>query len=382
MSTAFRCEVYDKAFQRQGVVGNPIAVTIIPKHMAPGMATIAMPADHRMVGALLQPGARMWFKDFESREHLMSGWVANFRISGPERRSRVEFDIIDDLVILQRILGWVVPTAPITGQGTAGTNWTLNDDAETVLKTALQLNGVDRLGLPIDIPASLGRGATVKAKLRFQSLYDRLIPVEDGAGIINSGIGIGMQQNPDAPGLRFNVWEPKTITKVLNERSGIVKSWQVNGRNATITRAVASGAGEGTLRLHRAAADAALEAAFGWKFEAYRDARDSDDPDVMYERIEETLQEGAATSGMSVELSETANFIARPGKIWIGDTLSLKLAGNTVTEQLQEVTLSSTASEGKVTRPRIGDYNDNPDVKMAKLVRNIGRRIRIRNADT
>lgn len=383
MSTpAFRCEVYDKAFQRQGVVGNPISVTIIPVDMAPGMATIAMPADHRMVGPLLEPGARMWFKDFETREHLMSGWVTNFRISGPERRSRIEFDIMDDFIILQRILGWVVPTAAITGQGTAGTNWTLNDDAETVLKTALQVNGVDRLGLPIDIPASLGRGAAVKGKLRFQTLYDRLIPVEDGAGIIDSGIAVGIQQNPDAPGLRVNVWEPQTITKVLNERSGIVQDWQVNGRNATITRAVAGGQGEGQLRLFREQADAALETAFGWKFEAFRDARDTDDPDVMYERIAETLKEGAAVSGMSVTLSETANFIARPGKIWIGDTVSMKLAGKTVTEKLREVTLSSTASEGKVTRPRIGDYNDNPDVKMAKLVRNIGRWIRIRNADT
>lgn len=382
MSTAFRCEVYNKAFQRQGVVGNPISVTIIPKDFAPGMATIAMPADHRMVGPLLEPGARMWFKDFDSRDHLMSGWVANFRITGPERRSRVEFDIIDDLVVIQRILGWVVPTAPITGQGTAGTNWTLNDDAETVLKTALQVNGVDRLGLPIDIPPSLGRGAVVKGKLRFQSLYDRLIPVEDGAGIVNSGIAIGMQQNPDAPGLRFNVWEPRTITKVLNERSGIVQNWSVNGRNATITRGVAGGQGEGTLRLFREQADAALEAAFGWKFEAFRDARDTNDPDVMYERIAETLTEGAAVSGMNVTLSETANFVARPGKIWIGDTVSMKLAGRTVTERLQEVTLSSTASEGKITRPRIGDYSDNPDVKLAKLVRNIGRAIRIRNADT
>lgn len=382
MSTAFRCEVYNKSFQRVGLVGNPISVTIIPKRMMPGITTIAMPADHRMVGPLLDPGARMWFKDFDTRDHLMSGWVANFRINGPERRSIIEFDVIDDFVILQRILGWVVPTAAITGQGTAGTNWTLNDDAETVLKTALQVNGVDRLGLPIDIPTSLGRGATVKGKLRFQSLFDRLIPVEDGAGIIDAGIEIGVQQNPDAPGLRLNVWEPRTITKVLNERSGIVQSWAVNGRNATITRAVAGGQGEGTLRLYREQADTALEAAFGWKFEAFRDARDSNDPDVMYERIAETLKEGAATSGLSVTLSETDNFIARPGKIWIGDTVSMKLAGRTITERLEEVTLSSTASGGKETRPRVGGWNDDPDVKLAKIVRNMARRLRIFNADT
>jgi hypothetical protein len=382
VSTAFRCEVYNKSFQRVGLVGDPITVTIIPKRWMPGMATIRMPATHRMVGPLLDDGARMWFKDFETDQHLMSGWVTNFRITGPERKATVEFDIMDDFVIMQRILGWVVPTAPITGQGTAGTNWELNDDAETVLKTALKVNGVDRLGLPISIPASLGRGAVVKGKLRFQSLYDRLVPVEDGAGIIDSGIEAGIQQNPDAPGLLLNVWEPRTITQPLTEESGVVRSWSSSGRSATITRGVAGGQGEGQLRLFRAQADTALEAALGWKFEAFRDARDTDDPDVMYERIAETLKEGAAVSGLSVELSETKNFIARPDKLWTGDTVSMRLAGRTITDKLQEVTLSSTASEGKVTRSRVGDWNDDPDVKMGKIVRNIGRWLRIRNADT
>ena len=382
VSTAFRVEVYDKFFARKGLIGDPISVTITPKHMAPGVATVAVAANHRMVPVLLQKGARIWLKDFSTRQHLMSGWVSTFRISGPEKRAVVEFDIMDDFVILQRILGWVVPTAAITGQGTAGTNWTMTDDAETVLKTAVDLNGVDRLGLPIDIPTSLGRGATVKARLRFQTLYDRLIPIEDGAGIIDSGIGVGVQQNPDAPGLRLNVWEPRVITQELNENSGVVKSWGVNGRSATISRGVAGGQGEAQLRLFREKADAALETALGWKFEAFRDARDTDDPTTMYERIDETLKEGAAVSGMNVELSETANFVARPGKIWVGDTVSMKLAGQVITDRLQEVTLSSTASEGKVTRPRIGTWSDNPDVKLAKIVQRIARGLRIANSDT
>jgi hypothetical protein len=379
---AFRCEVYDKAFQRIGFVGAPISATIIPKRWAPGTATVVVPADHQMVGPLLEPGARMWLKDFETRQHLMSGWVTGFRISGPERRARVEFDLMDDFVILQRILGWVVPDAPITGQGTAGTNWTMNGPAEDVLIAALQENAVERLGLPLALPTPEGRGAAVKARLRFNTLYDRLVPVEDGAGLIDSGIEVGVQQNPDAPGLLLTVREPRTITKILNERSGVVREWSVNGRNATVTRAVAGGQGEGQLRLFREKADEALEAAFGWKFEAFRDARDSDDPDVMYERIDETLKEGAAVSGMSVELSETANFIARPDKLWTGDILTMRLAGHTVTDKLAEVTLSSTRSGGFTTRPRIGEYTDNPDAKLAKIVRGIGRRLRLQNSDT
>lgn len=380
MSTpAFRCEVYDKNFALKGTVGNPISVTIIPKHMTPGMTTIVVPGDQARVADLIQPGARMWFKDYQTGDHLMSGWVARYRVRGPRNRSQIEFDIIDDLIVFQRILGWVVPTGAITEQGTAGTNWTMTGPAETVLKAALQQNGVDRLGLPISIPASQGRGSTVKGKLRFQSLYDRLIPVEDGAGIINSGIGIGMQQNPNAPGLLFNVWTPRTIPQVLTEDSSVVTNWSMNHQNATMTRGVAGGAGEAQLRLLREKVDAALEASLGWKMEQFRDARDTDDPNVMYERIDETLLENAARSGLSVELSEAKNFVARPGKIWIGDQVTMGLAGQLITDRLHEVTLSWTASEGKVTRPRIGDWSDDPDRKLARIVRNITRKLRISN---
>jgi hypothetical protein len=378
---AFRVEVYDRNFDFKGFIGNPLFVTVIPKRMMPGMTTVSVPADHRLVPTLLEEGARMWIKDWDTGDHLMSGWVDNVRIQGPSKRATVEFDVVDDFVIFQYILGWVVPDNDIDEQNTAGTNWTLNDDAETVLLTALQENGVERLGLPIDVPESQGRGAQVKGRLRFQSLYDRLIPVEDGAGIIEAGIEVGVQQNPDAPGLKVNVWEPREITKVITEESGILDSYRLTRRRATISRAVAGGQGEGILRLLREKADTDLEALLGWKFEAFRDARDSDDPTVMYERIDETLKEGAAVSGMSLELSETANFIARPGKLWIGDKVSIRVRGVTFTERLQEVTISSTAGGGKVTRSRIGDYNDDPDTRIAKLVRSIGRRLRVRNAD-
>ncbi len=377
----FRCEVYDKAFAPVGPVGKPISVTIIPRHMMPGMTTIVLPGDHPRVADLIEPGARMWFRDRKTDQHLMSGWVTRFRVTGPARRSQVSFDIIDDAIIFQRILGWVRPDQPISSQGGAGTNWTMTDNAETVFKAALQQNGVDRLGLPIEIPADEGRGAVVKARLRFQSLYDRLIPVEDGAGIINSGICLGMQQNPEAPGLLLNTWEPRVITKILNESSGIVREWGMTHDNASMTRGVAGGEGEGELRLLREKVDSALEAAFGWKFEAFRDARDTNDPDTMYERIDESLAENAAKSGLTIELSETANFMASPDKLWVGDQVRMGLGDLLVEDRLEEVTLSSTATGGYVSRSRVGDRSDDPDRKLAKMIRAVTRKLRVADSD-
>lgn len=377
----FRIEVYDKNFAMRGLVGNPIFATVIPKWMSPGMATIAIPATHPRIADLLQPGARMWFKTGDTREHLLSGWVARYRVSGPERQAVFEFDVVDDFIITQRVLGWVVPSAPITGQGSAGTNWELTGPAETVFLNALKVNAVDRLGLPIQIPTTAGRGLATKARLRFQTLYDRLIPVEDGAGIINSGIGIGIRQRDDAPGLTVDIWEPRTIAQPINERSGVVQSWSVSQEGPTATRGVAGGQGEGQLRLFRERVDSALEAAFGWKMEVFRDARDTNDPTTMYARLDETLAEASGTSGMSVEFSQTDNFVVRPGKIWVGDQVTMSVAGVTVTERLQEATLSSTASEGFVTRPRIGDKSDDPDRKLGTLVNRIARSIRSRNTE-
>lgn len=376
-------EVYDKTFKQLGTVGAFGFCTVIVKWMAPGLATIEIPAGHRRVPDLVQIGARMRFLNSEGK-HLLSGFVARYRISGPsESRATIEFDVVDDFIILQRILGWVVPGGAITAQGTAGTNWELEGSAETVMKEALRLNGVERLGLPILIPPTLGRGATVKARLRFQTLFDRLIPVEDGAGIINSGIGLGVKQRTDGvAGLELETWVPKTVPQTINQDSGIIKSWAVDHENATATRGVAGGQGEGQLRLFRERVDAALEASLGWKFEVYRDARDSDDPTVMYERLDETLAESSGRNGMSVEFMQTKNFMVAPGKLWVGDQLTLSVAGIQVTERLQEATLSWTAKEGFVTRPRIGDKSDDPDKILGTIINRIARSIRNRNSET
>lgn len=380
MAAPFRVEVYDKNFAMRGVVGNPIFVTVIPKWMSPGMATVAVSANHPRVADLLEVGARMWIKTPDG-EHLLSGWVARWRLEGPVNRSIVEFDVIDDLVVTQRVLGWVVPGAAITAQGTAGTNWELTGPAETVFLNALKVNAVDRLGLPIQIPATGGRGLATKVRLRFQTLYDRLIPVEDGAGIIESGIGIRIRQRDDAPGLTVEIWEPRTLPQKLTERSGVVRAWSVNRENPTATRGVAGGQGEGQLRLFRERVDAALEASMGWKMEVFRDARDTDDPTTMYTRLDETLAEASGRSGMAVEFSQTKHFTVAPGGLWIGDQVTMSLGGVEVTERLQEATLSWTASEGYVTRPRIGDKSDSPDQKLASLVSRIARAIRNRNSE-
>lgn len=378
MAIPLRLELFDKAFARQGPVDGPRHITVTKRHMVPGLGQFAVRSDHPRIGALLTKGARVvvWNEDGEQE---MSGRVARFRGDGPERRSITEFDIVDDLITLQRVLGWVIPSAAISAQGAAGTNWTMEAPAETVLKAALQQNAVDRLGLPIQIPTDEGRGATVKARLRFQTLHDRLILVEDGAGIIDSGIGIALRQRTDGvAGLRLDVWEPETHAQVLNERSGVVEKWGYAHQWATATRGVAGGQGEGTLRSFRAKADTALEAEMGWKDEFFRDARDTSVESELYERLDETLKENGERTGLSVTFSDAPAF----RRYQVGDTVTLAVGGVEVVDRLNEVTLSLTASGGFQRRPRVGDRSDDADTVLARAVQKMARALRNQRSET
>lgn len=372
MAMPLRLEAFDKAFARKGPVDGPRHVTVTKRHVVPGLTTFAVRANHWRIGDLVTRGARVVVWN-EAGEQEASGNVLRWRVTGPERRAIIEFDVSDDKAKLQTILGWVIPANAITAQGAAGTNWTATGPAETVLKSALQANAVDRLGLPIQIPTDEGRGATVTARLRFQTLYDRLMLVEDGAGIIDAGIGIALRQRTDGtPGLRLDVWEPTVHTQVLNERSGVVQEWGYAHQWASLTRGVGGGQGEGTLRSFRALADTALETELGWKHEFFRDARDTAVEAEIYTRIEETLAENNDRTGLSVTFSDAPAF----QNYQPGDTVPVALGGIEFSERLNEVTLSLTADGGFQKRPRIGERSDDPDTKLATIVQKIMRSIR------
>lgn len=245
--------------------------------------------------------------------------------------------------------------------------------AESVLKQAVLLNAVNRLGLPLTIAPDLGRGAEVTAKLRFQSLWERLMPVTDGAGI---GELLGVTVRHVGNGLVLDVFEPKTYNKPIDVTSGIIKEWSWTRTAAQATRAVAGGQGEGTLRIYREKAIAELEALLNWKMESFRDARDTDDPTLIYKRIDETLAEGAEKAGLALTLSETKNF-AYGKNFSIGDRLTVNIGTGQMVERLEEATLSWTKEGGFISRPRFGEKNDDPNAQTLGLIRKIARSLMI-----
>lgn len=382
MRAPLRVELFSKDFRKLGSIGAPKSVTVEEAEL-PAVSTfsVAVRRDERLLSLLMEPdsGRRLWVRD-ENGSHVDSGMIAS--CSASSRNGYIDVHCRSDSNLFGDVLGWVVPTAPITGQGTAGENWELEDAAETVLKTALQLNAVDRLGWPLEIAPDLGRGATIKAKLRFHNLRDRLWPAVDGAGFSESGLVAFIRQS-GTEGLVMDVRERKVYPRVLSDRDGAVKSWDWNGQTSTKTDVVIGGQGEGIFRSLRTKNDPARAAALGIRLEAWRDARDvelGDDPG-LYARGQETLDDTGYKNGLRVEFGETKTF--RYGRnVQLGDILTFEVipGGAQITDRLTAATWSWTSESGFRILPKIGDVADDADTiytrAIAKLARTLDRETR------
>lgn len=375
-SRPLKVGVYDRDFEWVRQVPAPSQVTVTPRFNGVGTAEFTVPARNPAVPALLTPGARVVLEldtEWDSPQgapawhQLMSGPVRLHTAQGPERRATYTFRVEDDLRLLHRVLGWPVPSAPLADQSAAAYH-TVTDPAETVLKTFVSANAVDRLGLPVVVAPDLGRGATITVSMRMHPLADRLLPAVEQAGL-----GITVRQTGTS--LEVDVFEPAPYARPLSEASGALRDWQLSAAGPDTTRVVVGGAGEGTDRIFQQVTAPALEVEWGDVVETFRDARDTDDGAVMDARGREVLAAGAPTSGFSVTLADTPGL--RYGRDFtVGSLVTVDVAGTPVTDVLRQVVLTWTPRMGLRSRPAIGERRDDPDYALARLLTGINRTIR------
>lgn len=362
----FTVEVYDQAFVRRGWVGDPVELAVTVRHNARGTASLTVTADHPRLTDLTAPGARLVIR-YDGR-FLMSGRVRLRSGQGPALAGQVTLAVVDDLRVLWEALGWPVPTAGITQQGTAAYD-TRTGPAESVLKAYVSANLVGRLGRPLTVAPDLGRGATITASLRMHPLADRLLPMVDAAGI-----GVTVRQ--EGAGLLLDCYTPSLHPRTLSEQSGVVQSWSWSSADPEATRVVGGGQGEGTLRTFRQIVDVARESEWADVVEVFRDARDAATTALLDERVQEALAEGAPTAGLSVSLAETATF--RYGRaVTRGDRVRMDVGPGVVVEDvLREATLGLTRVDGLTVTPVIGQRSDDPSMTLARAVGALGRAVR------
>lgn len=356
----FKLTVYNAAFQRQGWVGDPVRLEVVARHNGVGSLGLTVRNNSPKVALLMPPGTRV-VCEYEGN-HLLSGPI---RTRAGGSNGEITFTVQDDFRLFNRILGWPSPTSSLstTALGTQPAEYhTVTGPAENVAKAFVRANAVTRLGEPVTVEADGGRGDTITVSMRFHPLYDRLFPAVDGAGV-----GLSVKQS--GSGLYVSAYAPAVYPKTLSEASGVVQEWGWTNSAPEATRGVVGGQGEATARQFLRFTKTALETEWGEKVEVFRDARDTGSLSVYSERANETLDETAEKSGLSVRFSETMNFRYGQG-FKLGDEITLQVGPNlTITDLLREVKMTWTQKDGLVTEPLLGEVQDDPDVALAKAIR-------------
>lgn len=359
----FLIKVYDKNFNFKAFVGNPISLVVTPRFNQTGTATLVVDLEHQAAPYLLEDGARLVI--FLRGQQLMSGKIHRRSAEGPSIDGTLTVYLRDDFRLLHQVLGWPVPSADITAQGTSEYA-TYVGNAETIAKSVIDANIRLRLGMPVAMATNQNRGATVPdgVKFRFHPLYEQLFPA-----IETAGIGITMRQGADGTGyILCDVFVPPVFGYTLTEDSGLISSWSWTDEDPSATRVVAGGSGEGTARIFRRAVNTTVETAHRDVVEDFQDARDADTAALVQTRATEALAEGESKAGFAVQLSESANFQYGKNGLVVGAKVTISIGAVTRTDILREVTLSYTRDNGLVTTPVVGDIRDSPDRTIANFL--------------
>jgi hypothetical protein len=369
-SSPFRIRAYGKDFASLGLLGDPQAVTVYPRHNQQPTAQVVVRSDHQLAGKLLTEGCRLVI-DYHGRQ-IVSGPVDQMSGDGSVNGA-LTLQVRDDWSLLTDVLGWPVPSAAISAQNTSAYD-TRTGPAETVVKGFVQA-AVTRLGLPVTVAPDLGRGQTITVSMRMHALLDRLMPLIDQASI-----GVTVRQNGTS-GLVVDCYEPAWYPQTLSPHSGVVVDWEWSRSAPKATRAVVGGQGDGTARVFRQRIDTTAESLWGMKREVFVDASDAATSALLDARGDAAIAEGAATAGLKLMLAETDSF--RYGdQLRVGDLVTTKLVpgADPITDVLREAVISWSADEGLSATPVVGDRTDDPDKTFARAVASLARAVRIDRA--
>lgn len=361
MENPFKILVYDKDLVFRGYVGDPVSLTATPRWNAIGTATLVVDINHRLLDVLTADGARLVIQ--KDGLFLMSGKIYQREGLGPSTSGSLTLSLRSDYRLLSQILAWPVPTAALTAQ--TSEYYTATGSAESIVKNVVTANMITRLGMNVTCAADQNRGSVITDGItfRFHPLAERLFPT-----IEEAGIGITFEQQGAV--IVCDVIVPPVYGMVLTEESGALTSWSWTSTDPTATRVVAGGQGEGITRAFSSIADTVLEGNHNDIVEVFRDSRESSNgtSTALGSRADETLKEGAPTSGFVISLAETETFRYGRNGLVVGAMVTISVAGVTRTDLLREVTMTYTHADGIVVTPVIGEIQNNPDRTIAKFL--------------
>lgn len=357
----FTISVYDKLFRRQGWVGDPLAVTVTPRHNAVGTLEFSLPVDHRRLPDLAAEGSRVTV-DYGGIQ-VFSGYVETVRGRRSEGISEATVTANDDLELLWQVLAYPVPGNPVETQ--SGQQDTRTGTAEAVVKGFVQAN-VTRLIQPVRVVADRGRGSTATVGMRMIPLADKLIDTANAGGI-----GLTVRQVNGT--LTFDCYIPRVYPRPLTEGGGTVLEWEWSRTGPQATRAVIGGPNAGTSREFKGTNDAARETLYRRTIETFVDGNSETTTPGLIAAGDAAVRDASPKNGLSLQLTETSQFKYGVDGVLVGDVVTVGIGPSTFQEVVKEATITWTRDEGLVAQPLVGEHTDDPDVILGRRLAEIAK---------
>lgn len=351
-------------------------LSVSPRFLAPGEWSMRLPWGAQ--AARLTPKHLLTF-DLErpgSSYRLMTGRPQVLE-PGADETGTVWLDTNGDgaLGLLGGALCWPVPTAGINSQ--TADHYAASGAAETVLRNLVVANWATRLGQPLTVAASAGRGSTVRLRLRFANLLTVLAAKADLGGLgVRMGLVNTTSETRAEMTLQFYVPSDQSGRVKLSSKVGSLRSWKASSTAPKVTRAIVGGGGQGTARVFRQVQAASVESTWGWPQELFVDQRGTTDTSELDEAGQEALNDGAATSGFDLDAVE-AQGIQFGRHFDLGDTVMVELTtGLQQASRLQGVQIEG-GSDGVSVKLLPGDPDaTNPLFRQAAVIRELRRQVR------
>jgi hypothetical protein len=136
---------------------------------------------------------------------------------------------------------------------------------------------------------------------------------------------------------------------------------------------IAGGLGEGTARLFAESGDSTSIVRWGRRIERFRDRRDTADPVVVVQAVNEELAANGETSDLSITPIDTLA-VQYLKDYTVGDVVRAVVDGTSIVDVLREVRLTLDPS-GEVVAPKVGSAGLRDVLRLFDSLRTLSRRV-------
>jgi hypothetical protein len=389
----FLVESRDADYRRTGVIEQYISLDVIARFCDVGAFVITLPGNY--FGSLLQPGSGIvvWVEGFA--EPIMSGPITKIAqkwdASNPGAGLLTFSGESDERVLFARAT-YPQPAKSIYNQ-TADTAQG-KESVGAAISGLVNLNAGPGARGNRQVPGLVVPGANIGRVVSWTSRFDVLgAKIRDLA--LANGVGWQLKQG-DSGQIVFSVYAPRDLssTAVFSREAGNLAAFNYSISAPQANRFLAAAQGEGKLRYVKPyiedgaglvvdpyeVAGTFVRPSNGWTSYwperfidrrdiavAYNDSRQIIDPETglpatadqlaaLDGAIAEDALESASVAGLAISPIDSANL--RFGEHYtLGDTVSVSINGEVITDVLREVRLTDDATSGPRVAPTVGSSN-------------------------